>query len=180
MPQITRDHVVVPELRTIVFEAVQEVCVELKAKIEDVDEISFHVKGKSPKFLIMLSEKHERNTFIDIYDLKPTTKPRPDFIVPFFEFLVTKIPFDSAYETYSVDDVRTVRNDSRSDYIDPILLEPYLYNIEILDGTDEIEEANKLAIEPKMYNNVIELKHDKVTILSIPAVNIKKVQVLIN
>jgi hypothetical protein len=50
----------------------------------------------------------------------------------------TKIPFDSAYEIYSVDDVRTVRNDSRSDYIDPILLEPHLYDIEILDGTDEL------------------------------------------
>ena len=157
MPKITRGHVIVPELRSTVFEVLQEVCNELKAKIEDVNESSYQIKGKSPKFLIILSDKHQINTFIDVYDLKPTNKPQTDFIVPFFESLVTKIPFDSAYETYVVENIRTVTSNNCSDYIDPILLESYLFDIAILDSTDDIEDdiydSNKLAIIPKTYNN---------------------------
>ncbi|MGA7370096.1 MAG: hypothetical protein WBX01_13280 [Nitrososphaeraceae archaeon] len=44
-----------------------------------------------------------------------------------------------------------------------------------IDSSDEIEEANKLAIVPKMYNNVIELKRDDYVALSIPAGTIKNV-----
>jgi len=64
--------------------------------------------------------KHQTNTFIDVYDLKPTTKPQVDFI----------IPFDSAYETYA--------SDRSSGYIDPILLKPHLFDVAILDSADNI------------------------------------------
>ncbi|HZD34114.1 MAG TPA: hypothetical protein VE130_02830 [Nitrososphaeraceae archaeon] len=181
MTSITRGHVIVPESRSTVFEDVLEVCDKLKAKIEDVNKSSYQIKGKSPKFLIILSNKHQTNTFIDVYDLKPTTKPQADFIIPFFESLVTKIPFDSAYETYVVDNIRTTTSDCRSGYIDPILLKPHLFDVAILDSADNIQDsiydANKLAIIPKTYNNEVEFRKDNQIILSISARSIKKVKV---
>lgn len=48
MASLTRGHVIVPESRSTVFEAVLEVCDELNAKIEDVNESSYQIKGKSP------------------------------------------------------------------------------------------------------------------------------------